>query len=736
MAISDLLRRVGLRLSLIILLLLTTIGLQPGTARAAGVTISVLYPATKAAYDAWNATTSTARPPKTTSFPSGTTTVTFYFEYQGATPNKTTYTLLIHEPGGATVTHGPYVFQHDAGLHMSPVQAPAGKAYPDGAYSVDLQVDGQVVSTTTFTVGATSPVTIVTYYTATKQAFDAWNATSSTADPPKTTTFPSGTTDVAFYFHYRGATAKVTQFKLVVHRAGAVYLTDGPYTLTYVNGYYMDAVTAPKHAAYPAGTYSTDLVIGGVTVATTSFTVNEPTGASITILYPTTKTTYDAWNATTSTARPLKTVTFNRGTTIVAFYFEYKDAVAKSTQYQFVIHDASGKVFATYGPYTTLYKAALAMRYATAPHNGAFPDGRYHVDMLVDGRIRASTDFTVGSQGVTITAYYPATKKAFDAWSASTSTTPPPQTTTFGAGTTIVTFYFAYKGATPKTTQYKYIIYDHSGAVYVTHGPYVVSYTDGYQMSPVAAPHGAYASGAYRADLLIDGRVVQSSFFTVGAPQAPAACTANDYIATCIEPSILRLHIGGLPNNMVAEGTGFVVQSDAGGTYLLTNKHVVEGATAANMTAISPDGHTQYRVLAVVSNNAEAGTAGDLAVVKLPPTSLRPLNWGDSDHLKLLQPVISIGYGDAFDLPGPPTVTQGVISALHRDLGDGYGPAWIQHQSFINHGNSGGPLMDMSFNVIGVNTLSQKQTQGIFFAIPASLAQKVAQKLIAQLQGS
>ena len=53
------------------------------------------------------------------------------------------------------------------------------------------------------------------------------------------------------------------------------------------------------------------------------------------------------------------------------------------------------------------------------------------------------TDFTIGGQGVTITAYYPATKKAFDAWQATANTTPPPQTTTFGAGTAIVAFYFA-----------------------------------------------------------------------------------------------------------------------------------------------------------------------------------------------------------------------------------------------------------------------------------------------------
>ena len=65
-------------------------------------------------------------------------------------------------------------------------------------------------------------------------------------------------------------------------------------------------------------------------------------------------------------------------------------------------------------------------------------------------------------------------------------------------------------------------------------------------------------------------------------------------------------------------------------------------------------------------------------------------------------------------------------------MGDGYGPVWIQHQSFINHGNSGGPLLDEQYHVIGVNTLSPKGTQGIFLAIPASLAQPTARQLIAK----
>src|SRR5205085_1920920 len=98
------------------------------------------------------------------------------------------------------------------------------------------------------------------------------------------------------------------------------------------------------------------------------------------------------------------------------------------------------------------------------------------------------------------------------------------------------------------------------------------------------------------------------------------------------------------------------------------------------------------------------------------------------------------GYGMAFQLAGPPSVTEGIVSAVGRDLNDGFGPVWIQHQSTINPGNSGGPLLDMDGHVVGVNTLSMDQVasgqsaQDMFFAIPANLAQSTAARLIAQLQ--
>lgn len=213
-------------------------------------------------------------------------------------------------------------------------------------------------------------------------------------------------------------------------------------------------------------------------------------------------------------------------------------------------------------------------------------------------------------------------------------------------------------------------------------------------------------------------------------------------VVSCVEASVLRIDVRLSASE--AQGTGFVVRSDSSGTYILTNRHVVEGASPSQVKVIAPNGTTTYRVLAVALNGAKSGTAGDLAIIKVVPSALRPLAFQAGGAVSAGQTVASIGYGLAFQLAGAPSVTEGIVSAVGRNLDDGYGPVWIQHQSTINHGNSGGPLLNLQGDVVGVNTLSIDQlsgdsgnepVQGVFFAIPSKIAQDVAQKLIAQMHG-
>jgi alpha-tubulin suppressor-like RCC1 family protein len=214
-----------------------------------------------------------------------------------------------------------------------------------------------------------------------------------------------------------------------------------------------------------------------------------------------------------------------------------------------------------------------------------------------------------------------------------------------------------------------------------------------------------------------------------------------DQFDTCVRPSVLRV-VGMLPGGQLQAGTAFVIRSDATGTYLATNQHVVEGVSKAALTVYLPDGRRTYRVAAVLARAGMDGTVQDLAVIKLKPTALHPLPWGDSNRLHSLDQVVAIGYADANELLGPPSTTLGYISTTQRDLGPSCGgPGWIQHNAPIYPGNSGGPLLDLQGEVVGINTLISNedttcQTQGqIGFAIPSATARPTLGTLLRLLPG-
>ena len=196
-------------------------------------------------------------------------------------------------------------------------------------------------------------------------------------------------------------------------------------------------------------------------------------------------------------------------------------------------------------------------------------------------------------------------------------------------------------------------------------------------------------------------------------------------------------------------GTGIVIDSKGD---VLTNDHVVRGAQKLVVTLA--DGSKEYPATLV---GADSHT--DLAVVKVSGTQLTPLALGDSSKLAVGQWVVAIG--NALALPGGPTVTAGVVSALGRTVQEppiqtssaapGAGGATpsttsgpylfdvIQTSAPINPGNSGGPLVDLNGEVVGINTLAAVQTQpggpqaqGIGFAIAINTARKIATTLIAQ----
>lgn len=166
-------------------------------------------------------------------------------------------------------------------------------------------------------------------------------------------------------------------------------------------------------------------------------------------------------------------------------------------------------------------------------------------------------------------------------------------------------------------------------------------------------------------------------------------------------------------------GSGVVLDGEG---HIVTNQHVVDEAEKIIVTL--GDG----RVLSgsVVGGDEET----DIAVVKVDGQGLKPADFGDSDELKVGQPVLAIG--NPLGLAGGPTVTSGVVSSLRRSLQlrNGDGLKVVQTDAAVNPGNSGGPLVDLEGKVVAINTAMIPYAESIGFAIPANTAREVAKQLI------
>lgn len=175
-------------------------------------------------------------------------------------------------------------------------------------------------------------------------------------------------------------------------------------------------------------------------------------------------------------------------------------------------------------------------------------------------------------------------------------------------------------------------------------------------------------------------------------------------------------------------GSGFIIDKSG---YILTNDHVVEDADEIEVTL--PDGR-RYPATVIGQDKRS-----DVAVLKIEGEDLPMLAMGNSDQLRTGQWVIAVGnpFGNVVNNPDP-TITVGVVSALHRSLDVGeqdgrfYGNL-IQTDAAINRGNSGGPLLNLKGEVVGINTLIFSTTggnQGIGFAIPINHAKRVYENII------
>jgi serine protease Do len=166
-------------------------------------------------------------------------------------------------------------------------------------------------------------------------------------------------------------------------------------------------------------------------------------------------------------------------------------------------------------------------------------------------------------------------------------------------------------------------------------------------------------------------------------------------------------------------GSGIVLDAEG---HILTNAHVVHRAD--RIMVIAGDGTVhQGEVL------GEDATT-DVAVVKVEGAQLTPAALGDSDRLKVGQPILCIG--NPLGLSGGPTVSSGVISSLCRSLimGRGEGLPVLQTDAPVNPGSSGGPLINLAGEVMAMTAAQIPFAEGMGFAIPINIAQGIARQII------
>lgn len=170
----------------------------------------------------------------------------------------------------------------------------------------------------------------------------------------------------------------------------------------------------------------------------------------------------------------------------------------------------------------------------------------------------------------------------------------------------------------------------------------------------------------------------------------------------------------GTEKKQISAGTGFIVSSDG---YIITNKHVVEDEEAEYTVILNDEKNFDEKIIAKV---LARDPNNDIAVLKIEKNDLPFLEMGDSGSLQVGQTAIAIGYAlGEFDN----TVSKGVVSGLYRSITAGTGNGaeslqnLIQTDAAVNPGNSGGPLLDIDGNVIGVN-VAMADAQSIGFAIP------------------
>lgn len=198
------------------------------------------------------------------------------------------------------------------------------------------------------------------------------------------------------------------------------------------------------------------------------------------------------------------------------------------------------------------------------------------------------------------------------------------------------------------------------------------------------------------------------------------ALTAQE-IYRQVNPSVVTV-MAQLGEQEASVGTGVIFSTDG---YILTNYHVLEGGSACTVYLYNDHAYEAW----YVAGDAES----DLAVLKVDQTGLPAAEFGDSELLTVGDTVYAIGNPLGYELRG--TLTDGIVSAINRDVWvDGRTMNLIQTNAALNSGNSGGPLINVYGQVVGINTVkmssSYSNVEGLGFAIPSATIKRLVNDLL------
>jgi len=197
------------------------------------------------------------------------------------------------------------------------------------------------------------------------------------------------------------------------------------------------------------------------------------------------------------------------------------------------------------------------------------------------------------------------------------------------------------------------------------------------------------------------------------------------HVADVLGPSVAMVIVSSAQSTEA--GSAFAIAHQGSTTFMVTNNHVI--ASGGTIQVLFLDGRH------FTASLKGTDTVGDIAVLAIGDGSLPLASFADSSKVRLDQQVVAIGS----PLGTAGSVTQGIISALHRTITAGgtvSGPSEslpdvLQTDAAINPGNSGGPLADADGHVVGVNTAADRSGTNIGFAIPSLLVKRLADDLIA-----